>query len=236
MTEAIVTRAQKLYREAGEVVAKEVKLKEQSGRHIVRLASILKDLYEIFLQREDPHESSVMVPTKKGLADSRECMVELLRPLDLHERMGWSYVSIGRHLLGKIPEAVLADMPFEKVKQPARVAKAKTDLPAELIERAKDPEEPAAILREEVDIMLYGAPPTTPMARSVVWYWSLARISSKLSTKRLAVFGQRQLRKGPRPQLRTLRWWTSPWPTACPAFRRQKITKWSCQYRQGSGD
>jgi hypothetical protein len=28
-----VTRAQKLYREAGEIVAKEVKLKEQSGRH-----------------------------------------------------------------------------------------------------------------------------------------------------------------------------------------------------------
>jgi hypothetical protein len=40
MTKAIVTRAQKLYHEAGEIVAKEVKLKEQSGRHIIRLASI----------------------------------------------------------------------------------------------------------------------------------------------------------------------------------------------------
>lgn len=101
----------------------------------------------------------MLVPKKKGFADFRECMIELLRPLDLHERMGWYYVSIGRHLLGKIPEAVLADMPFEKVKQLARVAKTKTELPAELIERAKDPEEPAARLREEVDIMLYrGAP------------------------------------------------------------------------------
>ena len=45
------------------------------------------------------------------------------------------------------------------VLQLARVAKAKTDLPAELIERAKDPEEPAAKLREDVDILLYrGAP------------------------------------------------------------------------------
>jgi hypothetical protein len=159
MTEAIVTRAQKLYHEAGEIVAKEVKLKEQSGRHIVRLASILKDLYEIFLQREDPHESLVLVPKEKGFADFRECMIELLRPLDLHERTGWYYLSIGRHLLGKIPEAALAGMPFEKVKQLARAAKAKIDLPAELIERAKDAEEPAAKLREEVDIMLYrGAP------------------------------------------------------------------------------
>jgi len=159
MTNAIVTRAQKLYREAGEIVAKEVKLKEQSGRHIVRLASILKDLYEIFLQREDPHESLVLVPKKKGFADFRECMIELLRPLDLHERTGWYYLSIGRHLLGKIPEAALADMPFEKVKQLARVAKAMTDLPVELIERAKDPEEPAAKLREDVDVMLYRGGP-----------------------------------------------------------------------------
>ena len=159
MTKAIVTRAQKLYREAGEIVAKEVKLKEQSGRHIVRLASILKDLYEIFLQREDPHESLVLVPKKKGFADFRECMIELLRPLDLHERTGWYYLSIGRHLLGKIPEAALADMPFEKVKQLARVAKAMTDLPVELIERAKDPEEPAAKLREDVDVMLYRGGP-----------------------------------------------------------------------------
>jgi hypothetical protein len=159
MTEAIATRAQKLYHEASEIVAEEAKLKEQSGRHIVRLASILKDLYEIFLQRDDPHESLVLVPRKKAFSDFRECMIELLRPLDLHERMGWYYVSIGRHLLGKIPEAVLADMPFEKVKQLARVAKTKTDLPEELIERAKDPEEPAARLREEVDILLYkGAP------------------------------------------------------------------------------
>jgi len=155
MTESILTRAQKLYHEAGEIVAKEVKLKEQSGRHIVRLASILKDLYEIFLQRDDPNESLVLVPKKKGFADFHECMVGLLQPLDLHERMGWYYLSIGRYLLGKIPEAELADMPFEKVKQLARVAKVKTDLPTELIERAKDSEEPAARLREEVDIMLY---------------------------------------------------------------------------------
>jgi len=38
MTEAIVTRAQKLYHEAGEIVAEEVKLKEQSGRHIPGVA------------------------------------------------------------------------------------------------------------------------------------------------------------------------------------------------------
>jgi hypothetical protein len=159
MTESILTRAQELYHEASEIVAKEVKLKEQSGRHIVRLASILKDLYEIFLQRDDPQESLVLVPKKKGFADFHECMVELLRPLDLHERMGWYYLSIGRHLLGKIPEAELADMSFEKVKQLARVAKTKTELPSELIERAKDPEEPAARLKEEVDIMLCrGAP------------------------------------------------------------------------------
>jgi hypothetical protein len=159
MTEAIVTRAQKLYREAGEIVAEEVKLKQKSGRHIVRLASILKDLYEIFLQRQDPDEPLMLVPKKKGFADFRECMLELLRPLELHERMGWYYVLIGRHLLGKIPEADLADMPFEKVKQLARVAKTRTELPAELIEHAKDPEEPAAKLREEVDVMLYrGAP------------------------------------------------------------------------------
>jgi len=47
MTASILARAQKLYHEAGEIVAAEVKLKEQSGRHIVRLASILKDLCEV---------------------------------------------------------------------------------------------------------------------------------------------------------------------------------------------
>jgi hypothetical protein len=60
----------------------------------------------------------------------------------LQERSEWYYLSIGRHLLGKVPEAELAAMPFEKVKQLARVAKAKTELPVELIERAKDPKEP----------------------------------------------------------------------------------------------
>ena len=61
MTEAIVTRAQKLYREAGKIVTEEVKLKQESGRHIVRLAAILKDLYATFQQRENPHESLVLV-------------------------------------------------------------------------------------------------------------------------------------------------------------------------------
>jgi hypothetical protein len=159
MTEAILTRAQQRYSEGREIVAEEVKLRQKSSRHIVRLASILRDLYEAFLQREDPHERLVLLSKRKGFADFRECMLELLRPLDLGERMGWYYVSIGRHLLGRIPEAELVDMPFEKVKQLARVAKAKTELPAELIERAKDTEEPAAKLREDVDVMLYGGRP-----------------------------------------------------------------------------
>ena len=124
--ESVLNRAQKLYSEAREIVAAEVKLKRQSGRHIVRLASILKDLYETFQQREDPREGLVLVPKRKAFTDFRECMLELLRPLDLQERSGWYYLSIGRHLLGKIPEAELAEMPLEKVKQLARVAKTKT--------------------------------------------------------------------------------------------------------------
>ena len=126
MDQAILNRAQKLYSEARGIVSEEVKLKRQSGRHIVRLASILKDLYETFLQREDPRENLVLIPRKEGFANFKECMVELLRPLDLQERSGWYYLSIGRHLLGKIPEAELAEMPLEKVKQLARVAKTKT--------------------------------------------------------------------------------------------------------------
>jgi hypothetical protein len=126
MMESVLNRAQKLYSEAREIVAAEVKLKRQSGRHIVRLASILKDLYETFQQREDPREGLVLVPKRKAFTDFRECMLELLRPLDLQERSGWYYLSIGRHLLGKIPEAELAEMPLEKVKQLARVAKTKT--------------------------------------------------------------------------------------------------------------
>src|SRR5215831_7117165 len=141
MDEAILKRAQQLYGEAREVVAEEVKLKRQSGRHIVRLATILKELFETFQQRDDPSKGLVLVPKRKAFTDFRECMLELLRPLDLHERTGWYYVSIGRHLLGKIPEAELANVPFEKIKQLARVAKTKTELPVELIERAKDPKE-----------------------------------------------------------------------------------------------
>ena len=159
MNEAMLTQAQQLYSEAREIVAEEVKLRQKSSRHIVRLASILRTLYETFQQREDPHEGLVLVPKRKGFADFREAMLELLRPLDLGERSGWYYVSIGRYLLGKIPEAELADMPFEKIKQLARIARAKTELPAELIERAKDPEEPAARLREDVDVMLYHGQP-----------------------------------------------------------------------------
>ena len=159
MTESILSRAQQLYAEGRAIVAEEVELKRRSGRNIVRLASILRDLYETFQQREEPREGLVLVPKRKGFANFKECMVELLRPLDLQERSGWYFLSIGRHLLGKIPEAELADMPFEKVKQLARVAKAKRELPAELIERAKDPEEPAATLREEVDILLYHGSP-----------------------------------------------------------------------------
>ena len=121
------------------------------GHYLALFPPIVQDLFKDKLL--------VLVPKQKAFTDFRDCMIELLRPLDLHERMGWYYVSIGRHLLGKIPEAVLAEMPFEKVEQLARVAKTKAELPAELIERAKDPEEPAAKLREEVDIMLYhGAP------------------------------------------------------------------------------
>jgi len=70
MTESILTRALKLYREAGEIVADEVRLKEQSGRHIVRLASILKDPYEVFLDCEDPREGLLLVPKQKAFTDS----------------------------------------------------------------------------------------------------------------------------------------------------------------------
>jgi hypothetical protein len=174
--EVILNRAQQLYAEGREIVAQEVELKRCSGRHIVRLAAILKDLYQTFLLREDPREGLVLIPKKKGFANFTECMVELLRPLDLKERTGWYYVSIGRHLLGKIPEAELADMPLEKVKQLARVAKAKREVPAELIERAKDPEEPAAKLREEVDIMLYhGSPIQALLAGHASWRVSIGR-------------------------------------------------------------
>jgi hypothetical protein len=159
MNQTILNRAQRLYSEAREIVAEEVTLKQKSSQHIVRLAKLLTDLYEVFLRREDQNEKLVLAPKAQAFSDFRECMIELLRPLDLGERTGWYYVSIGRHLLGRIPEAELANMPFEKIKQLARVAKSKTELPAQLIERAKDPEEPAAKLREEVDIMLYrGAP------------------------------------------------------------------------------
>ena len=176
MNEVLLSQAQRLYSEGREIVAEEVKLRQKSSRHIVRLASILKDLYETFQRREDPREGLVLVPKRKAFADFREAMLELIRPLDLAERSGWYYVSIGRHLLGKIPEAELADMPFEKVKQLARVAKAKSELPAELIERAKDPEEPAAKLREEVDIMLYhGSPIQALLAGHASWRVSIGR-------------------------------------------------------------
>ena len=155
MKQSIVTQAQKLYSEASAIVAREVELKEQSGRNIVRLASLLKDLYEIFIQRRDINESLVLVPKKKAFNDFRECMIDILRPLNLQERTGWYYVSIGRHLLRKIPEAELSEIPFEKVKQLARVAKTRVEIPAALMELAKDPEEPAARLREEVDLMLF---------------------------------------------------------------------------------
>src|ERR1019366_1848737 len=105
MKQSIVTQAQKLYSEASAIVAREVELKEQSGRNIVRLASLLKDLYEIFMLRRDSNESLVLEPKKKAFNDFRECMIDILRPLNLQERTGWYYVSIGRHLLGKIPEA-----------------------------------------------------------------------------------------------------------------------------------
>ena len=155
MNEAILTQAQKLYGEAHEIVAEECKLRQKSGRNLVRLASILSDLYETFLRREDPRERLVLVPRQKGFADFREAMLELLRPLDMGERNGWYYVSIGRHLLGKIPESQLADMGFEKVKQLARVAKAKNEVPANIVDRAKDEKVSVASLREEVDVLLY---------------------------------------------------------------------------------
>jgi hypothetical protein len=158
LNEAILTRAQKLYGEACEIVADEVLVRQKSSRNLVRLAAILKDLYEVF-QRKQLGESLKLVPRSKGFADFRECMVELLRPLQLGERSGWYYLSIGRHLLGKIPEAELNAMTFEKVKLLARVAKAKGEVPPQLVERAKDPKEPTEKLREEVDLALYHGSP-----------------------------------------------------------------------------
>jgi hypothetical protein len=192
MNEALLTQAQRLYSEAREIVAEEVWLKRQSGRHVVRLASILKDLYETFLQREDPREGLVLIPRRKGFANFKECMLELLRPLDLQERSGWYFLSIGRHLLGKIPEAELGDMPFEKVKQLARVAKVKSELPDDLIERAKDPEEPATKLRERVDLLLYHGSPDhsdgTPQSFVLVGGQKLIRaIKEKIQRLRPAV-------------------------------------------------
>ena len=46
-------------------------------------------------------------------------------------------------------------MGFEKVKQLARVAKAKKEIPAKIVELAKDKTFAAAKLREEVNLMLY---------------------------------------------------------------------------------
>ena len=67
MTEAIATRAQKLYHEAGEIVAEEVKLKQKSNQHIVRLAKLLTDLYEVFLRREDQNEKLVLTPKSPSI-------------------------------------------------------------------------------------------------------------------------------------------------------------------------
>lgn len=97
MNQAIFTRAQKLYLEAREIVKEEVQLKLKSSGHIVRLASVLAELYQIF-EGKRPGETLVLVPSSRGYANFRECMMDLLRPLELGERMGFSYVSIGRHM------------------------------------------------------------------------------------------------------------------------------------------
>ncbi|HLY62806.1 MAG TPA: hypothetical protein VKV95_18840 [Terriglobia bacterium] len=158
MNEAILTRAQKLYQDGRELVAEEAKLQLKSSHNIVKLATIFAGLYEIFL-RKSPGESLVLVPRSKGFTKFRECMVELLRPLEREERTGWYYVSIGRHLIGKIPEAELDGLPFEKIKTLDRVMRAKGEVSPQLIARAKNAEEPAARFREEVDLMLFrGAP------------------------------------------------------------------------------
>jgi hypothetical protein len=111
--------------------------------------------YEVFLQREDPNEPLVLAPRTKGFADFRECLLELIRPLELSERTGWYHLSVGRRLLGRVPETVLAGMSFEKAKQLARVAKAKDEIPVELIEQAKNAEVPATRVRDQVNVMLY---------------------------------------------------------------------------------
>jgi hypothetical protein len=129
MTEAMLAEAKKLYGEAREIVAEELKLRQKSSRQMVRLASILKGLYGTFQQREDPREGLVLAPKGKAFADFRECMRDLLQPLDVGERMGWYILSVGRYLLGRIPESQLADMGFAKVKELARVAKAKREIP-----------------------------------------------------------------------------------------------------------
>lgn len=155
MTEAILAQAQKLYREASEIVAEEVRLKKKSSDHLVRIVGILKHLYEVFQSREDPSKPLVLIPNSAGFPTFKDAMVTLLKPLGYEERMGWYCVSIGRLLLGKIPESELADMGFEKAKQLARVAKAKREIPVKILEQARDETCTAAKLHEEVDLLLY---------------------------------------------------------------------------------
>lgn len=159
MSEDDVIRGQELYAEARVIVDEEVKLQEKSGRNIVRLASILRDLRDIFERSSDTSKGLVLVPRTKGFANFRACMLELLRPLDRGERTGWYYLSIGTQLLGKVTEAELEGLSFEKIKQLARVAKAKNEVPTQLLAQAKDPQEPATKLREKVDVMLFGGSP-----------------------------------------------------------------------------
>lgn len=149
---SLVTQAQELDRQARDTVKEIQTIEIQGGKKIVRLANILAKMYALY-EKKKPGDEPV-----EGFASFVSWMREVTKPLSgKGENRGYIYLSVGRQLLGRLPDDLIEELGIEKCRSLARYQKQKHELPEALVEAAKVT--PHKEFRENVAIELSGGNP-----------------------------------------------------------------------------
>lgn len=152
MSQAIISRYDRINERARELVAELAKIETTRSKKLAQMIRVLTDMHRLF--------KSKPVELKLGKFQHFEGWLEdLIKPLTgLERRSAYYFIHIGEHLLGKVTDEELEEMGIERAKLLSKVAETKGKVSKELVERAMGMG--VQELKEEVQAIVFKGNPS----------------------------------------------------------------------------
>lgn len=149
---ALTRKYEELNTRALEARSKLLAIEKARSKHLAVTMTAMCEMHNFFKFKPVAYEPG-------GFATFEDYVTDWLRPVvGLERRQIFYYISVGKHLRGKVTDQELETLGIEKAKVLARVAESKGKVSKELVEQAHTLTVPA--LREKVQEIVYHGNPS----------------------------------------------------------------------------